>query len=132
MDIDQQRILQIFTLVKDCSFGTLWRVANTIWRRNRNLKFQNISGTHLGVSVAASWPQNPGVVPMLFGTSRKTSQAFVARVNRSRLTYFPCMKPMKFQAAEFFGSAVVEASPKRRLDPAETEQLKAFIGEKLQ
>ena len=133
MNTDQQRLLQRLILCKDCSFGTLWWVANTIWMRNRSLRFQNISGTHPGVSVAASWPHgNPDKVSMLFGTSRKTSQAFIARVKPNQLSYFPCMKPIKMRAADFFGGSAVEASPKRRLDADETKRLKAFIGEKLQ
>lgn len=132
MEMSQQRILKLFIKVKDCSFGTLWWVANKIWQRNRTLRFTKDDGYHPGVSVAANWPdEHPEVVPMLFGTSKKNARAFVASVPPRRESYFICLKPVKLRVDDFLTRAVHEAAPKRRLNPGETERLRAFVKEAL-
>ena len=135
MDIFDKRKLDLFRFAKDCSFGTLWWVSNTLWNRHSALKLKGARKKHPGVSIAQNWPEEQtDVVPMLFGSSKEQYvSSFIAdlRTADARETHFPVLKPLCFDFEDFFGDRIAEAFPKSRLNEAEMEGLRTFLREKL-
>ena len=134
MDIFDRRKLDLFKLVRDCRFGTLWWVANSLWARNRKLRLKNLLKKHPGVAIARTGSgEYAGVVPMLFGTSKRHTGALVVdmQTDSGKLTYFLKLKPVEMTVDDFFGDVIEPAAPKPRLSRDEIADLNKFLGDKL-
>ena len=127
----QTRLKQAFTVLLDTTFGTLWWADNDLWKQEKSfvLKPEQEGKNHPGVSILPERQEDPYVVPMLLGHSKKQSAntAVKLEMSRGKCSYFGTLKPVRMSYGNFLDGSILANSAKPRVTPEEKAKLKKFL-----
>ena len=131
------RMKQAFAVLTDTSFGTLWWAGNELWKQSKSfvLKPEQEGKRHPGVSLRKNSSSDCSIVPLLLGSSQKSSGRSTVKLKMSersdKTSYFGALKPVNMSYLNFLDGSIRSNRNKPRLTEDEKKRLNAFLERRL-